>query len=298
VSEQKTVKIDQMQWISHLKNLRTIKIEGEIENVSPLRIGSGKAQVLESIADLTVFKIYDPQKRVHTPVIPGSSLKGVLRSQVVANLRTYGIQNICDGLPRATCLEGNEFTRYEGDSGEKYHNILSGYIKVCLACLIFGSPGFSSHLIVNDGYSLNESKLATRTMVAIDRKSGSVKQKSLYTVEYIEPGAKFAFDLIAFNLPNYTIGLISDVLLKIHKGIVSLGSLKTKGFGQMKFNKVEIYVNGKPETQIASLDPFDTLVTIEDSSVEKKLSSFVNAWEKAKEKISEVANRGWNWMLP
>jgi len=36
-----------MQWISHLKNLRTIEIKGEIENVSPLRIGSGKAQVLE-----------------------------------------------------------------------------------------------------------------------------------------------------------------------------------------------------------------------------------------------------------
>lgn len=59
-----------------------IKIEGVLTNETPLRIGSGKAQLFTATTDNPILTIEDK------PVIPGSSLKGALRSLAEAYMKS------------------------------------------------------------------------------------------------------------------------------------------------------------------------------------------------------------------
>lgn len=75
----------------------TYEIKGKIRMETPLRIGKPIAPY--SISSAPVLLQYDVEKGEYVPFIPGSSLKGVLRSSCERIVRSYG-EGVCN-LPNA-----------------------------------------------------------------------------------------------------------------------------------------------------------------------------------------------------
>lgn len=305
------------EWIGYHKLYRIITIEGAVENIEPLHIGAGKKKGWE-VADLIVLKVTDPKSGKEVPVIPGSSWKGIFRAEAVAIARQNDL-DVCDGLPRATCLEGREFDEIEKSYSPaeclemKLRGIVEGTISefgkgVCLLCLIFGTPGLRSHVQFYDSVPVGNYKLGYRRSVAISRRTGAAAYRSLFTVEYVEPGSIFNFRLTAINLPNYALGLLSTIMKEINLGIVKVGGLKSRGYGTVKFieKKFKISVSGikgvKDEV-LEALDPYDFEIKMSSSVLEgseawKILEDLASVWIKSLSKLREVSKKGWRWVEP
>ena len=297
------------EWIGHHKLYRIITIEGAVENTEPLHIGCGPG-------DLKVLKVFDLIRGEEVPVIPGSSWKGVLRAGAVA-LAGENELEVCDGLPKATCLKGDEFDPIEKEYPpaqcleKKLKGILSGEITetgkgVCLLCLIFGTPGLRSHIDFYDSIPISEYKLGYRRSVAISRRTGAATQKALFTVEYVEPGCIFSFKLTAVNLPNYALGLIASVMKDIDLGLIKIGGLKSRGYGTVRFIKKEFKavisgIKGVRNGVLEALDPYDHEIKVPNSILKGSeawnfLEKLSHVWTKSVEQIKEVSNKGWKWI--
>jgi CRISPR-associated protein Csm3 len=88
------------------------EIVGEIRMETPLRIGKQIAPY--SISSAPVLLQYDASKREYVPFIPGSSLKGVLRSSCERILKSYG-ERVCNLLKTCgTCRVCKVFGWQEG----------------------------------------------------------------------------------------------------------------------------------------------------------------------------------------
>lgn len=285
-------------WVSHTPTIRTVFILGKVINKEPLRIGSGKTIALTSVTDLEVLKVYNNKIGGYVPVIPGSSWKGVFRSHAVSLLRSYGV-NVCDGVPGATCLKGDEWISYR-DYGlqEKIRAIVDGELRMCLLCLVFGSAGYSSHIRFSDSQPLDSWRLGYRTGVSIDRRTGAARRRALYTVEYVEPGAVFDFSIMAKNVPNYVLGLLITIMNDISSGVVKIGGFKSRGFGWVEFKDLRLeVVNSRGQKILGKLEPLDPI----DKDVEIKgewgedSPKFVQIFLDSIGKLAEISARGWRW---
>lgn len=152
-----------------------IKIEGKIVNETPLRIGTGKTPDFTTKSDDPIMKINDK------PIIPGSSLKGSLRSLAEAYLKT---QND----PKYPVLDISDHKT--PSCGKDY---------VCVSCLLFGFHDVSSRIYILDAiaekYSISE-----RTMVTINRVFGAQQPGNLYTLDFVDPSSVFSFTMYVYNL--------------------------------------------------------------------------------------------------
>jgi len=258
-------------WTSSSIFLREALIQGYITNVEPLRIGAGREASLESLVDLAVLRINYKGRTI--PVIPGSSLKGTFRSTATAILRSLQLK-ACSGLSKETCMDAEiPNYPYQRNLGEVIESLLRMdkaseamdlfYKHACLLCKIFGAPSYSSKIMFSDAYPLSEDgevlpfSFNTRTGIAIDRRSGAVLRGALYTVEFIEPGAKFKFLITSRNLPNYALGLVATIIRMINSGEVKIGGFKTRGFGAVRIDKLSFKVKDYPRAEEATLKQLD-----------------------------------------
>lgn len=286
-------------WIGHHTLLRTLRLEGVVLNKEPLRVGAGRGANIYEPVDLVVLKTYDPGRGDYVPVIPGSSWKGLFRAHVNRLLANHGVENLCQGLPRSTCLRGNEFERMEMlgyPPSKKLEAVLRGEVRLCLGCLIFGSPGFLSHAFFEDSMPLGNYRLGYRSMVAINRRTGASHRGALFSVEYVEPGAQFGFAATLKNLPNYAVGLIAETLLHLDQGLVKVGGLKSRGFGRVELLDFKVKVEPPVEGRtLPGLDPMDSDVELRGDWRET-LRGFVEAWQGVAERIREISSRQWRWV--
>ncbi len=301
-------------WTSSSLLLRETNIEGFLTNIEPVRIGSGREPPLGATVDLAVLRI---QYGDHSlPYIPGSSIKGVFRGCATTIARAAG-KNACTGLSKETCIDLKEVNDSEfgekrlGDLVElniRHGNSLKAMEKfwenACLMCKIFGSPGYKSKVHFEDAYPLDEQgrilpvRTGVKTGIAIDRRTGAVMSHALYTVEYVEPGAKFRFNIHSTNLPNYALGLIGLVLRMIHNGEVKVGGFKSRGFGRLKVENLRIMNRDLPlgaNLLMKSLEDVDSEVNVQDlvrTEDEWLVAQGDNAW-KLLERLKGVWN---NWL--
>jgi len=296
-----SAEVAQFEWFGLHKLLRRVTLQGVVTNVEPLRVGAGRVSEAFGPTDLVVVRVRMPDGS-EVPLIPGSSWKGAIRAYATKLMMGSGL-NVCDGLSGSSCLRGNEFERLERGKAsheEVLRAIASGEIKLCLACLIFGSSGFSSHIRFYDSYPIGSYKIGYRTMVAIDRRTGAARKGALFTVEYVEPGAEFSFKADFINLPNYAIGAVAEALLDMDMGLLKIGGLKTRGFGWVKIKDLQIevydYSSGKRlDGEVPPLDPFDTPVKL-GSGWRQTLEAFANAWRDSLDKLRKVSEAGWRWL--
>jgi len=288
------------EWFGLHKLIRRVVFEATLECVEPLRVGAGRGAAAFEPVDLVVVKVRDANGHEY-PYIPGSSLKGAIRSHCVKLMRSAGLR-VCDGLPGATCLRGNEFDELER-AGLSHEDIIRAIASrsidagICLGCLIFGAPGLASHTRFYDAYPENY-RLGYRTMVAIERRTGAARRGALFSVEYVEPGSRFSFRIEFLNLPNYAIGVVAEALRDMDLGLLKLGGLKTRGFGWVKIVDLRVtcwdFVQGRSVERIPPLDPIDSWVEIA-SSWTQTLGRFCSAWRTAIPKLRRVSDEGWRW---
>lgn len=296
-------------WFGFHVPLRSFVLGCELTNVEPLRVGAGRSGggVFE-LTDLVVLRLRD-QTGNEAPVVPGSSWKGVFRSHCVRVARSREL-GVCDGVPGATHLRGNEFDELERGGAtalDKLRRMVDGSIRVCLNCLVFGAPGLASHVVFFDSL-LRGFRLGSRTMVAINRRTGATHPGALFTVEYVEPGSRVPLEVRAFNLPNYALGWLVKVIKDIDLGLVKIGGLKSRGFGGMRVEKDSlklVVVDHRGEDASGPLDPVDSKVEgaggsrveLEGEEAWEYLEGLERAWESAVEKLLEVSKSNWRWSV-
>jgi len=298
--------------------LRKIIISGKMRNEEPLRVGAGPGKAALSPTDLVVLKVTRADG-LEVPVIPGSSLKGLFRATCVSLVRALEL-GACDGLPRATCLRGNEFDNIEGSSSREVEDKISliARMGVCPLCLLFGSPGLASHVDFDDCYPVSKFKFGYRTCVAIDRRKGSAAPGALFTVEYVEPGCEWNFELRADNTPNYLLGLLMEVVELINAGLVKVGGMKSKGFGRVSISINSIKVVSldherygvSSERKLRRLDPIDVdvmwhgplpkegswSVEAEGEDARRVIDDLREAWRSCATRLRELYDgRKWRW---
>jgi CRISPR-associated RAMP protein (TIGR02581 family) len=204
-------------------------VKGSLVSETPLRVGVGREAPLGSPVDLAVLRVRFADGR-SSPVIPGSSLKGALRSlaEVIARASGYDVHDPWD------------FRRAEEEAREG---------KFCIICGIFGSTELASHVRVYDAYPIGGGLTFTKTGVGINRDFRGVQPGVLYTEELVIPRVRWSFRMDVINIrvfpePKDERGkILHQVIELLSKGFVQVGARKTVGCGllRLKEARYEVY---------------------------------------------------------
>jgi len=228
-----------------LKRLRNeCLIELDLVTEGPLLIKSGKmfAKGAEMSAVRTMrggdWEVY----------IPGSSLKGTMRSQAERIART-----LADGRTSPGCCdpfsEVEDNSRISGascssflkkikkDRGDDELPATEVYNKSCPVCRIFGSLSQSGRLAFDDAHLKSPKRLPDlpiRNNVAINRRTGGAAGKALYDMEVVPPTTRFGTSLYLRNFELWQLGLLAFVLRDMEEGLVKMGTAKSRGLGRVR----------------------------------------------------------------
>ncbi|MEM3032340.1 MAG: RAMP superfamily CRISPR-associated protein, partial [Nitrososphaerota archaeon] len=134
-----------LPWYTHSTLQRFLRIDISIINDEALRIGVGRAAPLKAV-DLPVVTIRLPKGNM--PYIPGSSLKGVIRSTCEFIAKSSGIEGVCMA---GAC--GNKFADPEQEvtyhaaidralRSNDHQGVIEILARYCLICKAFGSSSF------------------------------------------------------------------------------------------------------------------------------------------------------------
>lgn len=260
--------------------LGKIVISGTIECLTGMHIGASKENMEIGAIDAPVVR--DPITR--EPYIPGSSLKGKLRSLLEKALSSTNT-NIANNK-RNIGTHMNPIHIHVCDDANTANN--------CYLCRIFGSTGkdggknFPARLIVRDAYLLPESveKLSEidtglqytewKFENAIDRVTSAANPRQL---ERVPRGAEFQFELI-YNVEDDS--HIEDDLKNLKLAIDllqldSLGGHGSRGYGKVKVKYECIkgmsidYIKGEDTEKIReskSLDNIEEIIALFNSKKE------------------------------
>jgi len=162
------------------------------------------------------------------PYLPGSSLKGVIRSHCERLARTVGGDVLsCDPLDtRHSCgarLQGRRLTTAEI------------HARSCFACRLFGNTALASRFHITDAMPLEgtEPQTEERNGVAIDRVFGSVAVGP-FNYETMTVGT-FHTTMVVRNFGLAQLGLLALAFRDIQQGRVRLGFGKSRGLGTVTF---------------------------------------------------------------
>jgi len=239
-------------------------ISAELVLDTPIHIGKGVS--LEPVGtDLPVVKTPDGK-----PYIPGSSVKGVFRSEFERILRTLGDNGVtvngrtvwaCNVLEeREKCIirgervegirgvsfeelkrEAEEDARREGKSKD---TVLAEKIRenLCTACSLFGSTEFGSRVYFKDMFLTGSVpiRIEIRDGIAIDRDTGTVKEKFKFDYEIVPKGACFGFEMILDNVEEWELGLIGLAIKTWERGNIALGGKTSTGLGWGTLRNVRV----------------------------------------------------------
>jgi CRISPR-associated RAMP protein (TIGR02581 family) len=206
-------------------------VRGHLVNETPLCVGVGREAPLGSPVDLPLLRVRFADGR-SSPVIPGSSLKGVLRSlaEAIARASGYDVHGPWD------------FRRAEEEAKEG---------RFCIICGIFGSTELASHVRVYDAYPVNggQALTFTKTGVGINRDFRGAQPGVLYTEELVVPGVRWSFRMDVINIrvfpePGDERGrILRQVIELLSKGFVQIGARKTVGYGLLRLEEAryEVY---------------------------------------------------------
>lgn len=269
--------------IGHDKTFRRITFGGFIKVISPLYVGSGRDAPIPSPIDMRPLMVKTPEGII--PVIPGSSLKGVLRTISERIVNSTDNISCCDPISDNNCYNKikEQLKQYlERGDNESVRQLLEK--ELCIVCKIFGSPGYFSHVIVEDSMAERYS-LEARPGIAISRKSGTVKHGPFF-VEYISPESLFTFRISFSSIENYKVGLVSTAINELNSGRAYIGGFKSKGFGRVEFLIQQLDVSdGYQNGQILPLTNEDYAVKVPTKNIPVRKSV-----EEVEEELRKYTN--------
>ncbi len=214
-----------------MKLSKFVSITGTIHCKTGLRIGGTKEGVPDpGGSENTVIR----HPITSLPYIPGSSLKGKIRSLLEMHSSISGAEIAADGKP---CGCGN-----------------------CWVCKIFGSHGMKNkeitRLVVRDGSLTKRSELELRTAQEekglnfveikseniINRKTGVAANKGLRTQERVPAGSEFNMNMVLKLFEGDDEEKLIDIVKKgldlLQKDY--LGSSGSRGYGQVEIKDLKV----------------------------------------------------------
>ena len=227
------------------------------------RIGSGEEG--ETMSDLGV--VIDPKGQ---PVLPGSSLKGKLRSTCETLSHALGL-SACMLNHDASGVKCTSDVNYYHDVRDAYQQALQAGLQerlqwieehTCDVCKLFGSPMQASRLWISDGM-LTEwaSVVQVRDGVVIDRDSQTAVNGLKYDYEVVPPDSQFELCIDLENSTDQDMALLGVALFEWHAGS-SIGGFTSRGLG--RFHLESIRLAGVDLTDTNQRVKFLTATTAED----------------------------------
>lgn len=219
---------------------------------TPLLIKSGASTGLDpSLPEMQFVRTRWATKTGETEetmYIPGSSLRGVIRSHAERLVRSVNLQQACDPLQmkgddrspepsemRGACLTERTLKGKIDKRPDKL-NGAEAWKFSCYTCRLFGNTGLAARARIGDLYPMGNTPITqVRHGVAIDRITGAVAQGP-FQMETVTDG-DFSGEITLRNFTIGQLGLLAAALLDMGDGLVALGYAKSRGMG-----RVELFV--------------------------------------------------------
>lgn len=216
---------------------RIVRVCYEVTTRSSLSIGTGKG---DGFRDTLVIR----EGGSDVPVIPGSTVKGMVRSTLESILATAQPGKIC--IP-STCggRKPRERPAAKGDEdrqrtvpdqpapGRRWDCGDTG-APPCLVCQMFGNmlqAGCASfrdaHLVEPDVVEVGD-----RTHIALTRHTKTASRGALLVLESVPPGARFRGEVLLTNPEPWMVGAVIEAVEML--GLVGLGGKKNSGYGEVE----------------------------------------------------------------
>jgi len=202
-----------------------VRVSGELINLAPLRVGIGREPPLGAAVDNTFLRLRRGEEDI--PYIPGSTLKGVLRSYF-------------EQLARSKYPELHD----PWDEKKISEEVRENEANFCVICGTFGSTKVASHVRVFDSYPLEKVSTNVKTSVGIDREFMAARPGILYTEEFVEPNYRWSFKMDIINIafpPSESSDerstLLMETLRALKLGLLNFGARKSVGFGQLQLKE-------------------------------------------------------------
>ncbi len=196
--------------------------------------------------DLPFVLTYRGGSDVGEPYLPGSSLKGVLRSHAERLSHTFAPNaRVCD--PHRHDSErgsGSDRVRFCGDQLRptrrtqgtppplESHDL---YKSSCPICRTFGSTMYRGRFSIGDAYlkTGERSVIERRDGVGIDRFSGGASRGVKFEMEVLTRG-KFLTRMRIENFEDWQLGLLALLTRDLEDRFISIGHSTTRGLGRLK----------------------------------------------------------------
>ncbi len=200
------------------------------------------------------------------PILPGSSLRGVLRSQAERIARTLATLNAWGEVDkpmatrqadfRAACPACNPLTTRSTDEVASCNSFIKtlpkkereqleqegAEDKLCLACRLFGSTWNGSRLRVEDApFAGKKVEFKVLDFLAIDRFTGGGRDSAKFDAAVLwKP--KFSVRLFLDNPLPWELGWLALTLRDLQDGLTTVGFGAAKGFGQCSIEDPKLTV--------------------------------------------------------
>lgn len=252
------------------------EIEGELEAVTAIHVGTAQ-KGMGILAHRQSFY----RNSQGLPIIPGSSLKGAMRSFLERYLASelgktvFPGGNIC--TPEKPCIGENipeeEKPKNDKEWGEYLFDKEKG--KLCVICRLFGTKESSAKLYIRDARVLEETfdnAYEIRSGNSIDRDLGISTGGFKYEVELVPEGTRFSFKMILENIDKAEENCVKLLMRALENSMIPIGGMKTRGLGEMQLVNVkckgmdknsikEFFIHGKMQ----ELDLNDTWIKEEEN---------------------------------
>jgi len=223
---------------------RQVEITGIIVAQTAFRIGMGR-DIDAHTTDLPIIK-----DTLGRPFIPGSSMKGAMRSAVEAVARALGQANmkkaacLCTGEADEWCVSDKRRKELAEAATSDAEFAASIWSESCRVCRLFGSPWFAGKFRLSDltlrhpGDRRPTSE--TRDGVAIDRDTGTAARGKLFRYDVTPAGLAFDFHASVDNPNDEELGLALMAIKLLERGDIRIGGGTSRGLGSCRLPKVSV----------------------------------------------------------
>jgi CRISPR-associated RAMP protein (TIGR02581 family) len=181
--------------------------------------------------------------------LPGSSLRGALRSTVERILAGLFVRQICCTPfvenDATVCHAGNKAkrTEYETATGPELEKLLPD-MKLCPVCELFGSTLKAAKLKISDarqvvGQGNEVEQPVRRDGVGIDRDTETAHPQIKFNYEVLASKVKFKCLLEVENAEEADFALLYILIQELKSGI-DVGGRKSRGLGRIKLANYQV----------------------------------------------------------
>jgi CRISPR/Cas system CSM-associated protein Csm3 (group 7 of RAMP superfamily) len=279
--------------------LNELQLTLAIQPLSPLLIKSSQESAANPLLpSMNFVRSAHPFTGDSTIYIPGSSLKGVVRTRAEQMARTL----------RLRVDEFNEFNAHKRVAEQIGKSVDAGepwrfYQHVCTITRLFGSTALAGRAELEDFYPERPiDTLPIRQMVAIDRRSGA--SANTFTMEVAPPVLNDGTPVVFFgrvvlrNFERWQLGLLAMVLHDMASSLVPLGFGSGRGLGQVRVFYRHFNLSYPGILDAASAPPtlFTRVLGVGDlASVEEVSRYGFHHFAAADEYQLQPENFAWDW---